>query len=95
MAINNFRVISYDAHPEDSNYCFKDVTLENTKIKVQVEVIERLNLQIYEAAVYVEINIRWISAVYERKINPSIDKDYNAFMGDLKKFVVFLLQEAE
>ena len=90
MMINNFSIISFDAHPEKSEYCLEKINIDGTIVMVQCEVIERLNTQIENAVVFVAINKKWISAVYIKSFNPNIDVEYNAFMDDLRKFVKYL-----
>ena len=92
MAINNFRIISYDAAPEKSINNFQEIMIENVRVLVQSEIIERRNILIIEACVFIEIASKWISAVYEKAINPSISEDYDSFMNDLKALAIFLLQ---
>lgn len=90
MVINNFSIISFNAHPEKSEHCLEEINIEDTRAMVQCEVIERLNMQIDKAVVFININNAWISAVYTTSFNPSIDVEYNAFMDDLRELVKYL-----
>ena len=90
MDINNFRVISYDAHPEKSIYNLIDRKIEDVKVLVQSDICEKSNIVLKEACVFVEISNKWISAIYEQKFNPSESNNFISFMKDFKRFVAYL-----
>lgn len=87
MIINNFRMIDTNANPNDSKYCYKDMDIATVSTKILCDVCEKENKDINEASVYFLFDSRWISAVYQERINPSKQKDYDSFMNDLTLLV--------
>lgn len=87
MIINNFRMIDSNANPQNSNYCYEDTTITSVATKIHGDVYKKKNILISEASIFFQFENRWISAVYTKSINPSIQNDYDSFMSDLTQLV--------